>query len=197
MRRYAALVVLLIACGLVPIRAQQGGKAVGVPSAPIQIEVFSDYQCPACKVLHEQSLRPLLSDYVRTGKVYLIHREFPLPMHAYAALAAAYACAAEKIGKYELVADALFAKQEAWSQSGKVDDAACSVLTGPEAAKVRVLAKDPSVVAEVRSDTELGSKANIRQTPTMIVTYRLKQYPLTGSVNYDLLRRFLDGLLAQ
>lgn len=197
MRLRAGLLALLFVCGFAPLPGQQGGKAAGVPSAPIQVEVFSDYQCPACKILHEQTLRPLLADYVRSGKVYLIHREFPLQMHAYAAQAAAYACAAEKIGKYEQVTDALFARQEAWSQDGKVDDAACSVLTTAEAAKVRALVKDPAVTAEVRSDTALGTKANIRQTPSLIVTHRLKQYPLSGAVNYDLFRRFLDGLLAQ
>jgi protein-disulfide isomerase len=177
--------------------AQGGGKAAGTPAAPILIEVFSDYQCPACKVLYEQTLRPLVNDYVRSGKVYLVHREFPLPMHNYAAQAAAYACAAERIGKYELVAGALFARQEAWSADGKVDEAACSVLTTAESAKVRGLVKDAAIAAEVRADTELGGKANIRQTPTMIITHRLKQYPLSGSVSYDLLRRFLDELLAK
>jgi protein-disulfide isomerase len=197
MRYCAPLLVLSVVLGLAPVEAQQAGKAVGVPTAPIQIEVFSDYQCPACKVLHEQTLRPLMADYVPKGRVYLIHREFPLPGHQYAAQAAAYACAAQKIGKYREVSDALFAQQAAWSQDGKVDEAACKGLTGAEGAKLRRLVKDPAIADEIRKDTEMGNRANLRQTPTMIVTHRLRQYPLSGSVNYDLLRRFLDGLLAQ
>ena len=181
MRFPGLLVALLMVASLALAGAQGGGKAAGVPSAPILIEVFSDYQCPACKLLFEQTLPPLMKDYVRSGKVYLVHREFPLPMHPFAAQAAAYVCAAERIGKYDPVADALFAKQAAWSVDGKVDEAACSVLTPAEAAKVRALVKDPAVAAEVRADTELAGKANIRQTPTMIVTHRLRQYPLSGS----------------
>jgi len=188
---------LCLTLTLNPAGAATDGKAVGVPNAPILIEVFSDYQCPACKLLYEQTLRPLIEDYVRSGKVYLIHRDFPLAMHAYARQAAYYACAAERIGKYEQVAGALFAKQTAWSTDGKVDEAACSVLTPAEASKVRALVKDAAIASEVQRDTELGVKANLQQTPTMIVTYRLRQYPLTGSVSYDLLRRFLDELLAK
>jgi protein-disulfide isomerase len=85
-------------------------KSTGRQTAPISIEVFSDFQCPACKALHEQTLKPLIADYVRTGKVFLQHRDFPLPMHQYARPAANLAAAAGHIGKYEEVADALFAR---------------------------------------------------------------------------------------
>ena len=197
MKLLAFFVTLVMPLAVTPAEVSANGKAVGVPNAPILIEVFSDYQCPACKVLYERTLRPLVEDYVRSGKVYLIHRDFPLAMHAYARQAAYYACAAERIGKYEQVAGALFAKQTAWSTDGKVDEAACSVLTPAEASKVRALVKDAAIASEVQRDTELGVKANLQQTPTMIVTYRLRQYPLTGSVSYDLLRRFLDELLAK
>lgn len=202
MRLVALLMALLLPCAVRSAETFSKGKAAGVPSAPILIEIFSDFQCPACKPLHEGTLRSLMKDYVASGKVYLIHRDFPLPGHAYAREAASYACAAERIGKYEQVADALFANQTAWSASGKVDETACSVLTPAEAKKVRALANDPSVAAEIQRDLELGQKMTIRQTPTLVVTQRLrqsplKQYPLSGSINYDLLRRFLDELLAK
>jgi protein-disulfide isomerase len=161
------------------------------------MEVFSDFQCPACKTLHEQTLMPMVRDYVSAGKVYLIYRYFPLTMHAYAREAASYACAAERIGKHEQVSNALFRNQAVWSANGKVDETACRVLTDAEAKKVRALIKDPGVAAEIRQDLELGRKANVSQTPTMVVTHRLKRYPLSGIQNYDLLRRFLDELLSR
>src|SRR5271165_6297245 len=55
-------------------------KAFGSKSAPIVMEVFSDYQCPACKTLFTNTNRPLMDNYVSTGKVFLIHREFPITM---------------------------------------------------------------------------------------------------------------------
>lgn len=171
------------------------GRTAGSPNAPITIEVFSDFQCPACKTLHDQTLRRLMRDYAATGKVYLIHREFPLAMHAHSREAASYACAAARLGKYDQVADVLFLTQEAWAASGKVDEIVSSVLTPAEAAKVRALAKEPGIAAEIDRDVELGKAAGITQTPTMIVKHRGTPYPISGAVNYDLLRRFLDDQL--
>ena len=36
------------------------GKTLGLSTAPITIEVFSDYECPHCKQLYEETLRPLM-----------------------------------------------------------------------------------------------------------------------------------------
>jgi protein-disulfide isomerase len=85
---------LLLAAGTMSAAQSPTGKTRGIPVAAITIELFSDFQCPACKVLHEQTLKPLIADYVDKGKVYLIYRDFPLPIHAYARQAACLACAA-------------------------------------------------------------------------------------------------------
>ena len=171
------------------------GKALGRPDAPIRIELFSDYQCPACRVLHEQTIRPLVTDYVDSGKVYLVTREFPLPMHAKAREAACYACAADKISKYQQVADQLFATQAKWSIDGNVVGPACSVLTPSEATRVIGLARGPEISKIVDDDIRAGKSANIDATPTMIVTRLFRRYPFVGHVNYSLLRKLLDSWL--
>lgn len=116
-------------------------KAFGSKNAPIVLEVFSDYQCPACKSLFETTNRQLMDNYVTTGKVYLIHRDFPLPMHAYSRVAARYARAAAELGKIELVEKALFDNQEKWEQSGDVDGILAAVLSPTDMTKVRALVK--------------------------------------------------------
>ena len=171
------------------------GKAMGSPNAPIRIEVFSDFECPACKGLHEQILPLVMKDYVIPGKVFLVSREFPLPMHKYSREAADYATAAAKLDKYQPVADALFLNQVAWAASGKVWDTVAGVLTPVDAKKVQLLAKDPSVLSAVQRDVDAAKAAGINQTPTMIITSGPKRYPLGGAVNYNLLRSLLDGLL--
>lgn len=195
MRFVIMITLLLLAATAASAQTPGAGKTEGVPGASMMIEVYSDFQCPMCKTLHEQVLPSLKRDYVAKGKVYLVHREFPLSQHAYSRLAALYVTAAARIGKYTPVADALFGKQASWSVDGKVDQTACSVLSPAEATKVRALVKDQSIAAEVQSDVQAGQKAAINQTPTMVVTFRMRQYPLT-TTNYDLVRRFLDDLLA-
>lgn len=195
-RLFSLTAVALIAIAL------EGGtqpaiRAIGSATAPITMEVFSDYQCGHCKALYEQALVPLMNDYVRAGKVYLVHREFPLPQHPYAREAACLACAANRIGKYERVCDVLFRTQDSWSANGKVAETACSVLTADEAKKVLALAKDPSVIAEVQQDLALGRSLNINATPTVLLTHKGQRFPIPGGVSYPILRRFLDQLLVK
>src|SRR3981189_2283898 len=77
--------------------------ARGSKNAPIVMEVFSDFQCPACKTLFNTTNRQVMDNYVSTGKVYLIHRDFPLPMHAHSQVAAQYSRAAAHVGKLDVV----------------------------------------------------------------------------------------------
>ena len=170
-------------------------KGLGQSSAPVTIELFSDYQCPSCKTLHDQTVEPLIADYVHKGKVYLVHREFPLPMHQFARVAAAYAAAAFRIGKYEEVGNALFARQAAWSVTGKVDEVAASVLSAADAKKVRELAKQPAIEEEINYEVGLGRNADVNQTPTMVIMHKGKKYPIKGMVTYTVLRKFIDDLL--
>ena len=171
-------------------------KTVGDPNAPITIEVFSDFQCPACKTLYEGTLQPAMQDFVAKGKVYLVHRDFPLAMHAYARDAACLACASEKIGKYEVVSAALFKQQQSWAASGKVADALTGVLTASELQKVQKLAKDPQTMAEIEQDVALGKQLALKQTPTMIIKHNGKTYPVSGVISYSILEKFLNSLLA-
>src|SRR5207248_2110086 len=73
-------------------------KVSGSPDAPVVCEIYSDYECPACGLFYSDVFPRLLSEYVMTGKVRVVHRDFPLPMHRYSKLAARYANAAGKSG---------------------------------------------------------------------------------------------------
>jgi len=170
-------------------------RANGKPTAPITVEVFSDFECPACKQLHETSMRQVIDNYVNTGKVYLIHREFPLPMHKFSRQAAALAVAAGRLGKYDAVADALFRQQESWSKSGKVEEVVAGVLSPGELQKVRALAKDAQTNAAIDEDVALGKKASVNQTPTTVITHNGQRYPVAGVVSYPIFQRFFDLLL--
>jgi protein-disulfide isomerase len=172
-------------------------KTVGNATAPIRMEVFSDFECPHCKVLYEETLRPLMADYVAKGKVYLVHRDFPLSGHKHAREAAAYANAAARINKYETVVAELFRQQSSWSANGNVDGAVAGVLKPEEMKKVRALLTDKTILAEIETDLALGTQANIQQTPTSILTHKGRAYPIPGGVQYPLLRRFLDDLLSK
>lgn len=172
-------------------------KAFGSKSAPIVMEVFSDYQCPACKNLFLTTNRQLMDNYVSTGKVYLIHRDFPLQMHAYSRVAARYARASADIGKIEPVERALFENQDKWEQTGDVDGAVGAVLSPAEMNKVRALVKGGTLEPLIDKDYAIGMGYRVSQTPTTVFHSNGQTYPYSGAMNYEILRKFLDQLLSQ
>jgi len=187
-----ALAALLTAGAAVP--DIDPGKAIGSPSAPVVVQVFSDYECPSCKIFHDQTLPLLMRDYVSSGKVYLIYRDFPLPMHKYSRQAAGYACAAAHLRLFQPVADALFQHQDAWGNSGNVWQYVAAVLSPKQQKEVEELSKSPDVLGEVQRDVDAGTRERIDSTPTLIVSHGAKKYPVSGTLNYMLLRQLIDDL---
>jgi len=188
----AFLSLITAASGL----AAGSSKAIGSPTAPIVIELFSDFQCPHCKDLHDEALPSLIADFVNTGKVYLVRRYFLLP-RPYSRVSATYVCAAERIGKYDQVSNVLFLTQRSWAETGKVDETVSSVLSGADMQKVRALVKDPSITAEIDKDSALGASQSVNQTPTMIIVHKGQRTPIAGVISYSLLKMYLDKVLAQ
>jgi protein-disulfide isomerase len=182
---------------VVPPQDVDPHKAFGSKNAPIIMEVFSDFQCPACKTLFLTTNRQLMDNYVTSGKVYLIHRDFPLAMHAYSRVAARYARAAAQIGKLEPTEKVLFENQEKWEQSGDVDGTVATVLSTAEMTKVRALVKGGTLDAAIDKDFALGQMYRVNQTPTTVFHCKGQTYPYSGVMTYDILKTFLEQLLSQ
>ena len=198
MKRYAlALALVLLLPCLAAVPDIDKAKALGSPTAPIVMEVFASFDCPHCRALHEETIPLVMRDFVNTGKVYLVNREFPLSgqYHPYAREAANYAVAAGRVGKYTQVSEALFRNQAIWAQNGKVWETVASVLTPTEQKKVESLAKDPAVTGEVQREYDEGVALGVNSTPTVFVTHGSTRYPIPGQqLNYGFLKSILDGM---
>jgi len=194
------LATALLLAGLVtsaPAAQTKSTRAAGPVTAAVRIDLFSDFQCPACKALHEQTIRRVKEEFANTGKLRLVHHDFPLPQHKFARQAAVLAAAADRLGKYDAVADALFRQQETWSQSGDVDSVVDSVLTPEERKQVREIAKDPAILAGIERDVQLGQRMQVSSTPTMIVTHEGKPNPVVGVVGYNVFSKYLTTIVGQ
>jgi len=51
---------------------------LGDENAPVTIVEFGDYQCPICQRFHANTLPQIKSEYIETGKVKYIFKDFPL-----------------------------------------------------------------------------------------------------------------------
>jgi len=196
MKLFALAAASVLICLAAPANVDPA-MALGSPSAPVTIEVFSSFDCPHCKEFHDEIVPLLMRDYITRGKVYLVDRSFPLIGHPYVLEAACYATAAARIGKYRQVADALWAKQYTWALNGQVWTTVASVLTLPEQRKVQALAKEPAVQAEVKRDLDEGMAAGINQTPTLFIYHNGQRTPLVGIPSYELLSGYLNSILSK
>jgi len=193
--RLGAVALLLLWPAMAAVSDIDPNKTAGNPSAPVTVQIFSDFECPACKAFHDNSLPQLQRDFVATGKVFLVYREFPLPIHAHSREAANYAVAAAHLSMYQPVADVLFRDQTAWSANGKVWETVASVLTLSQQNKVKAAADGASVLGEILRDVNAGHAVPVTGTPMLVVSRGSKIYPVSGTLNYAILRSLIDDLL--
>jgi protein-disulfide isomerase len=171
-------------------------KAFGSKNAGVVMEVYSDFQCPACKQLFTTTTQRVMDNYVDNNKVYIVHRDFPLPMHAYSRIAASYARAACHIGKCDAVEQALFQNQERWEMNGDVKGTVAAALSASDMKKVQGLVDSGALEPLIDRDKQLGQAVPVNQTPTTIIHTRDGQvYPVVGYVSFDVLKTLLDQLV--
>jgi len=198
--RYALLFVptLLLAAQVNTVVARNF-KESGSASAPITLELYTDYQCPHCRAFYLEVLPQLTKEFIATGKVRLIHRDFRLPQMPYSKIATRYANAAGRIGRYDVVANQLFQTQPEWAQNGNVDGAVAKVLSPTEIAQVRTLVKTDAHLddATVRDEAMAINQDNLTETPTVIIVYKGKREHVSGGVSFPLLKAYLTSKLSE
>jgi protein-disulfide isomerase len=132
----------------------------------VEIVEFSDFQCPYCaqmaRILHQ-----LEGQY--PGKIRLVFRDFPLPMHKDAATAAeAAACAADQ-GKYWEMHDRLFAGQKNLARS---DLARYAADIGLQPARFADCLDAGRHTAEWQKDRADGERYGVTGTPALFINGR-------------------------
>jgi protein-disulfide isomerase len=175
-------------------------KAAGSRESPITIEVFSDYQCPQCRVFYLDTARQLMQTYIPAGKVYYVHRDFPLSMHSHSREAARWATAAAMAGVFQSTEETLYSKQDQWGSTGKIEDALAAVLSPADMKKVRAIeaTQGAQIDAAIAKDMALGESRGVNGTPSIYVFHKGQMTPLPpGGVNYSLLKQYIDYLLQQ
>jgi len=171
-------------------------RETGSRNAPIVCEIYSDYECAHCATLFLETIPLLTADYVQTGKVRLIHRDLPLATHPYSGLAARYANAAGRIGKYDVAVDRIFRTQQSWARSGDLDSELAAAIPNADMAKVRDLVRNSTDLDQsVTADVEMGRNDNITQTPAMVVVANGRRQVLAPIPPYYLLKGYLDHVL--
>ena len=90
---------------MLPVPSRPGAPSIGPETAPLQVVVFTDFQCPYCR-MHAEALQQLIAHY--GDRVRVVVRQFPLAMHPMAQMAAEAALAAQAEGRFWKFHDLLF-----------------------------------------------------------------------------------------
>ena len=220
------LVVILIASGvlggksggstgdlLLPIRPTPpelvdptNARALGPADAPVTVEVWSDFQCPACGFWSLQVAPDLIDEYVRAGSVRVVYRDFAFidggkPDGESQQAAAAARCAGEQ-GKFWQYDDYLFENQDGENKGAfrreRLDQIATAV--GLDMAAWGSCMSGDAPEQAVKAETDQGQAAGVGSTPHLAINGVLQKagaLPMADTASGPGLRSLIDAELAK
>ncbi len=163
---------------------------IGKDDAPVTIVEYASMTCTHCAAFHEETYPKLKSDYIDTGKVKFMLREFPLD-----ALAAAAFMLARSMGdKRTAMVDLLFTQQKNWAFVPKPVDALESIVkqAGMSSEAFKKTLDDRDLYQKVLDVRKRGADVfGVSSTPTFFINGKRA----VGEIPPDALGKLIDPLL--
>jgi len=147
---------------------------LGDSSADITIIMFSDYECPACYYFESEVFPSIKADFIDTGKVNFVYRDFPLvSIHDFAHITAEAAECAGDYDKYYEYQDLLIANYDEWATTtGDINQLLtdyAGTITGIDTTAFKACLDDGKYYDEVEADISDGRAAGVQGTPSFFV----------------------------
>ncbi len=161
----------------------------GSDDAPVTMIEFSDYECPFCERFFIQTLPQIQKDYIDTGKVKFVYRDYTLSLHLNAMKAAEAAECAGEQKKYWEYHDALFQHQNALDNKSLKQYA---IDLGLDTEAFNQCLDSGAMAGEVQKDFQEGSRLGIRGTPTFFINGT----KVVGALPYDAIKQIIERELA-
>lgn len=162
---------------------------LGNKSAPVTMIEFSDYECPFCKRHFTEVYPQLKKDYIDTGKLKLVYRDFPLSFHNPMATTEAIAanCSRDQGGDstYFKYHDAIFNKTTSNGNGLAVADLSTLASSlGLDSAKFKECLDSEKYKDEVAQDVSDGGKVSVTGTPTFFIGKSSSTGVISGTFIY-------------
>lgn len=162
---------------------------LGDPNAPVTIIEWGDFQCPFCAQLFNTVEKQAREEYVKTGKVRWVYRDFPLSFHPAAMPAALAAECAKDQGKYWLYHDALFENQ---ATIETLDYIKLASTLGLNTSTFKQCVDTQKYKDEIAKDTQDGVAAGVEGTPATFINGKL----ISGAQPYAVFKAEIEAALA-
>ncbi len=164
--------------------------AEGSESAKVSVVEFGDFQCPMCAQV-APVVNKIREEY--KGKIYFVYRNFPLPQHKNAQLAAVSAYAVGKQGKFWEMSDQLYDQQLSWADKSDAKDTFAKIASGLgiDMAKYLALINENAGVEKIQRDQSDGYQLGVNATPTFFING--EKY--AQALSYEEFKKILDDKL--
>jgi protein-disulfide isomerase len=152
----------------------EGRPMLGDPEAPVEIAVFEDFKCPACAYFDEDILPRVERELIQTGqaRMYFIHYPFLGPDSTTAAIASECAYRQDEAAFWDFKTY-IFRSQgdetQEWATPARLADIARNNVPALDADELRACTEEERYADVIRADRELGNRAGVRGTPTVLV----------------------------
>ena len=170
---------------------------IGDPNAPVQVYEFSDFQCPFCQRFYNDAVKQMETEYIDTGKVLFIYKDFPLQqIHPAAVPAAVYANCANEQGKFKEFHDNTFDNMHLLGsgQSGLDQLVEMSGLDGD--ALNACLENQDELLAEIQDDLQTGSANGVTGTPSIFIGNPEQGFTqIVGAQPYSVVKQTIESYL--
>jgi protein-disulfide isomerase len=176
---------------------------LGKKDAPVTIVEFSDYECPFCKRAFTEVLPQLKKEYIETGKVKLVYKDFPLDFHANAQKEAEAAqCAFDQRGDslYYQFHDSIFGQTKGGGTGLALTELpVIAKKLGLDQAKFQQCLDSGKNEQEVKDDMAEGGKIGVAGTPSWIIGKStgdsIEGKLIVGAQPYAALKEVIDSAL--
>lgn len=174
---------------------EEGSPILGNPSASITILEWGDYQCTFCYRFHESTLQVLEEDFIETGKVKLVFKDFPLNGPDSVLAAQASHCAEEQ-GKYWQYHDELY-KNWGGERTGWITRYTLGVFAstvGLDLEDFNACMDENRYLDRVTQLHEFGKDIGIDATPSFLIFNDEKIIKIRGNQPLEVFLKTIDSL---
>lgn len=174
----------------------------GNPNAPVTIVEFSDFQCPFCARFFAQTLPQIQQNYIDSGKVKLVFRDFPIEsIHANARAASIAAECADDQNMFWQYHDKLFEGQTQWARLSASDAANTfkqyATELGLNSENFDSCLTSAKYSDEINEDFQNGANYGVTGTPAFFIGNDKNGYViLIGAKPYSAFQQVIDNELS-
>jgi protein-disulfide isomerase len=166
---------------------------LGPANATVTITEYASMTCPHCANFNETVFPKIKSEYIDSGKIRYVFREFPLDIKAAAGSMLARCIAKDDAAKYFAVIDLLFKQQSEWVMKNTTETLTrIGKQAGLTQQAVEDCLKDQALLDKIAADQKFANEVlKVNSTPTFFINGEM----VKGETSFEEFDKKIKALL--